>query len=264
MKIFTFADKIWSYLHMSSLVNTACKPKRRVLYTNVKMLHIETQNRLCWQKNSTLTRRKLGTHHYSNWFITLNQSSWWTWKWSTVENPLNLRSWRAVGATVNCCCAAFCDVLTSRRRCDDRRLCVTDHHQQSFQSATYLLTYLLVTSGFTAVAEYRARCILHVQTELENPSVDVAPNTFATFSSRDLELWPMTLTNNLWDHRAKCLVQKSFCSKVIIRAHRDTHTTDQLLYTATKLVDNNFDNVVQRCPSDSSDFKWRLGLVVLW
>jgi len=61
-------------------------------------------------------------------------------------------------------------------------------------------------------------------------------------SSCDLELWSMTLSSKLYlervrlNHLAKCILQMSFCSKVIVRTH--THTTDRLHYTATKVVGN--------------------------
>jgi len=40
-------------------------------------------------------------------------------------------------------------------------------------------------------------------------------------------------------HHAKCLDERSFRSKVIFRAHRDTHTADRSLYLATKLTSND-------------------------
>ena len=67
-----------------------------------------------------------------------------------------------------------------------------------------------------------------------------------TFSSSDLELSPTSLTDESdldrakMNHRAKCLPQRLFTSKVMVRTHRQTdrhtdrHTADRLLNTATK------------------------------
>jgi len=52
----------------------------------------------------------------------------------------------------------------------------------------------------------------------------------------------MTLTSELdldrvkVNHHAKYVGQRSFRSKVIVRTARQTHTTDRLLYTATKVI----------------------------
>ena len=58
----------------------------------------------------------------------------------------------------------------------------------------------------------------------------VALTTLATFSSCDLELWPLTLAYkfdvdwNKLNHLAEYLGQRLSCLKVIVRTHRHTHS----------------------------------------
>jgi len=67
---------------------------------------------------------------------------------------------------------------------------------------------------------------------MEKPSLEVAPTTWATFSSFDLALWPMILTYELdrvRNHHAKHLQVKGHFVPKLFSGH--THTTDRLLYT---------------------------------